>query len=347
MRLEAFDYNLPEGLIAQHPCDLRDHARMMVVRRATEDIIHDVFLNLPMYLKQDDVLIVNDSKVIPARLIGKKETGGLIEILLLSKKSEDAKGHSTWEALLRPAKRVHVGARILFEEGCTAAVTDRISDKKWLITFIVPTDFDRFLNQCGRAPLPPYIKRKKDRAVFKDRDMDRYQTIYAKTPGSVAAPTAGLHFSHEVIDTLHQKGICMASVTLHVGYGTFLPIESDQVEHHRMEEESYVIGEDAAHRINHAERVIAVGTTSTRVIESVTDGKGEVKATSSHTDLFIYPGYRFKRVNGLLTNFHLPRSSLFLLVCAFAGRDLIQKAYRQAIEGQYRFYSYGDCMLIL
>ncbi len=346
MRLEDFDYPLPEERIAQHPCRERDHARMMIVNRSTKDIIHDVFLNLPDYLKKDDTLVVNDSKVIPARLIGKKETGGFIEILLLSKKSEDTSHCSTWEVLLRPARRVRAGSRIFFEGYCDAVIISRTSDKKWLITFTAQTEFNHFLSQFGRAPLPPYIKRKQDDAG-KDRDIDSYQTVYARMPGSVAAPTAGLHFSHHVLSVLKENGIIMAPVTLHVGYGTFLPIETDHVEKHRMEEEYFEISKNSADVINNAHRIIATGTTSTRVIESVADEKGKVKPLSSRTDLFIYPGYRFKRVNSLLTNFHLPRSSLFLLVCAFAGKDLIQRAYRQAIDHRYRFYSYGDCMLIL
>jgi S-adenosylmethionine:tRNA ribosyltransferase-isomerase len=346
MRLEDFDYQLPEERIAQHPCLKRDHARMMVVNRTTGDIVHDVFLNLPDYLKKEDTLVVNDSKVIPARLIGKKETGGLIEILLLSNKFDGISNGSTWEALLRPARRVRPGTRIFFDVECEAVIVSRTSDKKWLITFSPRTDFNRFLSQFGRAPLPPYIKRKQDDPE-RSIDIESYQTVYARMPGSVAAPTAGLHFSHHVLTALREKGIVTAPVTLHVGYGTFLPIETDHVEEHRMEEEYYEISEDAAVRINNARHVIAVGTTSTRVIESAADEKGRVMPLSFRTDLFIYPGYRFKRVNSLLTNFHLPRSSLFLLVCAFAGKDLIQRAYRQAIDHRYRFYSYGDCMLIL
>jgi S-adenosylmethionine:tRNA ribosyltransferase-isomerase len=346
MRLEDFDYPLPEECIAQHPCRMRDHARMMIVNRTTGDVIHDVFLNLPDYLKKGDTLVVNDSKVIPARLIGKKETGGFIEVLLLSKKHEDTLHCPTWEALLRPAKRVRTGTRIFFEGNCEAIITARTSDKKWLITFMAKAEFNHFLNQFGRAPLPPYIKRKQD-DTGRDNDIDRYQTVYARMSGSVAAPTAGLHFSHHVLGVLEGNGIHIAPVTLHVGYGTFLPIETDHVEKHRMEEEVFEIGKDTADMINNAHHVIAVGTTSTRAIESAADGKGKVKPLSSHTDLFIYPGYHFKRVNSLLTNFHLPRSSLFLLVCAFAGKDIIQKAYRQAIDHRYRFYSYGDCMLIL
>jgi S-adenosylmethionine:tRNA ribosyltransferase-isomerase len=346
MRLEDFDYNLPEGLIAQQPCEMRDHARMMVINRTTGNIIHDAFMNLPDYLKKNDVLVINDSKVLPARLVGKKETGGLIEILLISKKSEESQQHTTWEVLLSPAKRVQIGTRIFFESGCEGIIHDRISDKKWLITFMTQTDFDRYLDQYGSAPLPPYIKRKKN-STTRIQDLDRYQSIYAKIPGSIAAPTAGLHFSHRVLNVLEKNGVLITPVTLHVSYGTFFPIETHHVENHIMEEESFEINEESADIINNAQNVIAVGTTSIRVIESAADERGKVKPTSLYTDLFIYPGYRFKRVNTILTNFHLPRSSLFLLVCAFAGKGLIQKAYHQAIEHRYRFYSYGDCMLIL
>ena len=346
MRLKDFEYHLPEKLIAQRPCDLRDHSRMIVVRRKTEEVACKVFHNFPDYLKKGDVLVINDSKVIPARLIGKKETGGMIEILLLSRKCEDSGPLQTWEVLLRPAKRVRVGTRIVFDGDCEARVIDRVSDKKWLVTFLTSMEFDLFLEKYGRAPLPPYIKRNKDIAESTE-DIDRYQTIYARRPGSVAAPTAGLHFSQNILDTLKKNGIHIVPVTLHVGYGTFLPIETDTVEEHVMEEEFFEITKEAAEVINEAKRVIAVGTTSTRVIESAADETGRLKPSSAYTGLFIYPGYRFRRVNALITNFHLPRSSLFMLVCAFAGGDLMLKAYNQAIENQFRFYSYGDCMLIL
>jgi S-adenosylmethionine:tRNA ribosyltransferase-isomerase len=346
MRLEDFDYDLPESLIAQHPCKERDNARMMVVDRATQDITHDYFFNLPQYLKRGDVIVINDSKVTPARLIGKKETGGTIEILLLSKISGDEAPHPVWDVMLKPSRRIQPGTRLYFEENGEAVVGGRISDKKWQITFILQTDFDQFLSRYGRAPLPPYIKRKPDSTQEND-DLLSYQTIYARLAGSVAAPTAGLHFSQRVLDRLDEKGVRLAPVTLHVGYGTFSPIEAEHVENHRMDEECFEISQDTADIINHAEHVITVGTTSTRVIESVADETGKVSPVSSRTDLFIYPGYRFKRVNSLLTNFHLPKSSLFLLVCSFAGRELMQEAYRQAVENRYRFYSYGDCMLIL
>ena len=346
MRLRDFDYHLPEKLIAQRPCDLRDHSRMMVVRRKTEEVDCKVFHNFPDYLKKGDVLVINDSKVIPARLIGKKETGGMIEILLLSRKCEYSGPLQTWEVLLRPAKRVRVGTRIVLDGNCEARVIDRVSEKKWIVTFLTSVEFDLFLEKYGRAPLPPYIKRNKNRAESPE-DSERYQTIYARRPGSVAAPTAGLHFSQNILDILKNNGIHIVPVTLHVGYGTFLPIETDSVEKHEMEEEFFEITQESAEVINDARRVIAVGTTSTRVIESAADETGRIKHASAYTGLFIYPGYRFRRVNALITNFHLPRSSLFMLVCAFADGDLMVKAYNQAIENQFRFYSYGDCMLIV
>ena len=346
MNLEEFSYQLPAELIAQQPCKDRSRSRMMVVNRRRAAVVHDHFYHLPSFLKNGDVLVVNDSKVIPARLTGWKETGGAIEILLLSRVSVDTPLKQTWEVLLKPARRVAVGARIGFEQGCEARVIERRSDKKWLLDFAVTLPFASFLGQYGRAPLPPYIKRKKDDAQVLD-DIGRYQTVYARRPGSVAAPTAGLHFSEEVLAAIEDKGIGIAPVTLHIGYGTFLPIETSAVEDHVMEAEFFRIEEAAAEKINRARRIIAVGTTSARVIESASDEKGRVNPGSAWTRLYIYPGYRFRRVKALLTNFHLPMSSLFLLVCALAGRDLIQRAYGQAIENRYRFYSYGDCMLIL
>jgi S-adenosylmethionine:tRNA ribosyltransferase-isomerase len=346
MKLEGFGYHLPKELIAQSPCDLRDESRMMVVKRKTGDVACRIFHNLPEFAKKDNVLVINDTKVIPARLIGKKTTGGTVEILLLSRRSEDSKPLETWEVLLKPAKRVLVGTRILFGEECEAQVIDRVSEKKWIVTFVTGIEFDNFLKKYGRTPLPPYIKRHKNSAESL-ADMERYQTIYARFPGSVAAPTAGLHFSQNILDTLRKNGIHVVPVTLHVGYGTFLPIETDDVEDHMMEEEFFEITPEAAEVINSAEKVIAVGTTSTRVLESAADEAGKIKPSSAYTGLFIYPGYRFKRVGSLITNFHLPRSSLYLLVCAFAGKHLTERAYKEAVRNRFRFYSYGDCMLIL
>ena len=345
MELKDFSYFLPDELIAQHPCQRRDHSRLLFLDKKKEKMADLSFFQLPDFLQSGDVLVINDSRVIPARLFGKKPTGGILEILLLTKRKSE-KESQTWEVLARPAKRLRENDVIALGNNCEAKVLARISNKKWLLEFFAPDGFEAYLNQFGRAPLPPYIKRKKT-AGQDVTDRERYQTIYAKNPGSIAAPTAGLHFSADVLQTLQAKGIQIAPITLHVGYGTFLPIEVNEVEKHVMEAEYYEISTKSSQVINNARRLIAVGTTSTRTLESVADNDGYVHAQSGFTNFFIYPGYKFKRVNGLLTNFHLPQSSLFLLVCAFAGTDLIKKAYLHAIENRYLFYSYGDCMLII
>ena len=345
MELKDFSYFLPDELIAQHPCQKRDRSRLLFLDKNKEKMADSSFFQLPDFLQSGDVLVINDSKVIPARLFGKKPTGGILEILLLTKK-EIEKESQKWEVLLRPAKRLRENDVIDLSNNCEAKILARISDKKWLLEFFTPHGFEVYLNRFGHAPLPPYIKRKKN-AEPDVTDRERYQTIYAKNPGSIAAPTAGLHFSADVLQTLSAKGIQIAPITLHVGYGTFLPIVVNEVEKHVMESEYYEISADSSQVINNARRIIAVGTTSTRTLESVADNDGYVQAKSGFTNFFIYPGYKFKRVNGLLTNFHLPQSSLFILVCAFAGTDLIKKVYLHAVEKSYLFYSYGDCMLIL
>lgn len=344
MELKDFSYFLPDELIAQQPCPKRDLSRLLFLDKKKELMTDFSFFQLPDFMQQGDVLVINDSRVIPARIFGKKTTGGILEILLLNK-TESSKESQKWEVLLRPAKRINENDIILLGNNCEAKVLSRISDKKWLLEFFAREGFDAYLKQFGRAPLPPYIKRKKaDEPDANDRE--RYQTIYAKNPGSIAAPTAGLHFSADVLQTIKNKGIQIAPITLHVGYGTFLPIVEDEVEKHVMESEYYEISAESSQIINDARRIFAVGTTSTRALESVADDDGHVAAKSGFTSFFIYPGYKFKRVGGLLTNFHLPRSSLFILVCAFAGTDLIKKAYLHAVENRYLFYSYGDCMLI-
>jgi S-adenosylmethionine:tRNA ribosyltransferase-isomerase len=345
MELKDFSYFLPDELIAQHPCQKRDRSRLLFLDKNKGETADSSFFQLPDFLQSGDVLVINDSKVIPARLFGKKQTGGILEILLLTRK-ESEKESQTWEALIRPAKRLRENDVIFLGNDCEAKVLARISDKKWLLKFFAQDGFEAYLNRFGRAPLPPYIKRKKNTEPD-IIDRERYQTIYARNPGSIAAPTAGLHFSTDVLQTLQAKDIQIAPITLHVGYGTFLPIEVNEVEKHVMESEYYEISAGSSRIINNARRVIAVGTTSTRTLENVADNNGYVQAKSGTTTFFIYPGYKFKRVNGLLTNFHLPQSSLFLLVCAFAGTNLIKKAYQHAVENRYHFYSYGDCMLIL
>lgn len=346
MKLEEFDYHLPEELIAQEPIGVRDRSRMMVVRRDTGTCDIRTFSDMPEYFGRGDAIVVNDSRVFPARLIGRKETGGMIEILLLARRNTEEMPDETWEVLLRPAKRLQVGMTITFDVGCRAMILHRLSEKQWLLCFNTEIPFDDFLSRYGRAPLPPYIKRRRE-GLPSQSDLERYQTVYARVKGSVAAPTAGLHFTTEVLDRLTGRGVAIAPLTLHVGYGTFLPIETDRVEDHVMEEERFCLGEESALKINEAARVIAVGTTATRVLESVVDDQRKVRPFSGSTRLYLYPGYRFRRVDALLTNFHLPKSSLFLLVCAFAGREVMLKAYQHAIENRFRFYSYGDCMLIL
>ncbi len=344
MDLEEFAYDLPEELIAQEPAPERDGSRMMVVHRATGRIELMTFRDLPQYLGQGDVVVVNDSRVFPARLICRKETGALIEILLLRRLPEEP--GQAWEVLLRPAKRVDPGMTISFAEGCQGRIIRRLSEKQWLLEFQTSIPFNDFLARIGRAPLPPYIKRRRDRSRSL-QDLERYQTVYARERGSVAAPTAGLHFTVEMFDLLQSRDVEIAPITLHVGYGTFLPIESARIEDHVMEEEHFTIDAETARKVNGARRVIAVGTTSTRVLESVADEGGKIRPVSSSTRLYLYPGRPFHRVDALLTNFHLPKSSLFLLVCAFAGRERMREAYALAIENRFRFYSYGDCMLIL
>lgn len=342
MRTQDFIYHLPEDRIAQEPSPSRDQSRMMVIDRKEKSIESLCFTDLPGFLGHGDVLVVNDSRVIPARLTGRKSTGGRVEILLLERQN----GTESWRVLLRPAKRVEAGTKIFFENGACGEVIRRVTDKTWVIDFHVKGEFNDFLADSGSAPLPPYIKRNaaQNRLI---NDLERYQTIYATAPGSIAAPTAGLHFSEKVLEELKSRGVTVVRVTLHVGFGTFLPLETDRVEDHIMETEHYFLSETAARAIQRGRRVIAVGTTSVRTIETAALETGAVCAGEGETGLFIYPGFRFRVAEGLLTNFHLPASSLFLLVCAFGGTELMKRAYGKAIDEGYRFYSYGDCMLIL
>lgn len=344
MKLEEFDFHLPEELIAQEPVAVRDASRLLVIDRSTRAMSHRHFFELPSLLEEGDTLVVNDSKVIPARLTAQKDGGGKVEILLLKEEPSMPDGRASWQALLRPARSLRESMRLALPGGGEAEIVKRLSDKKWLLSFQTALPFIDFLERFGASPLPPYIKRKTG-ATPEDRR--RYQTVYAAKPGSVAAPTAGLHFTPEVLTALENRGIRIAKITLHVGYGTFQPVTTERVEEHKIEEEYYEITPAAAEAINLAKRVIAVGTTSMRTLEAAADEDGYIRPGARWTDLYIYPGYRFKRVDALLTNFHLPRSSLFLLVCAFAQTELMKEAYRLAISLRYRFYSYGDCTLIL
>lgn len=345
MRLQDFDFHLPEALIAQTPLPDRDGSRLMVVHRATETIACRTFPDVAAYFGPGDLLVLNESKVIPARLAARKESGGTVEILLLRKISGPT-APCDWEVLLRPGKRVREGTRLDFTGDSRAVVISRVSPKRWILRFDTGEPFESFLQREGQAPLPPYIRRTGKEGLH-GLDLERYQTVYARVPGSVAAPTAGLHFTERIFRELGERGADMERITLHVGLGTFQPVETETVEEHRVDPESFEMTETTLERLRKARRVTAVGTTSTRVIETVFRDPGEPPSLHGSTDLFIYPGFRFRRVDRLLTNFHLPRSSLFLLVCAFAGRELMLRAYGRAIEEGFRFYSYGDAMLIL
>ena len=346
MHLRDFDFTLPSDLIAQIPASRRDDSRLMIVDRQQGSIQHDVFANVGNYLSAGDVLVVNDTKVIPARLRGRKAgTGGSVEVLLLHEV-----GAGVWEVLLRPAARTPDGVEVEFGAGrLRARVAERRQQGTTVLHF-TPPDILALLPELGEVPLPPYIKRQQ-RAESREFDLERYQTVYARRPGAVAAPTAGLHFTPEVLADLKTRGVQQATLTLHVGWGTFQPVRNDAIEEHRMGVERYELKAAEAKRIERARelgnRVVAVGTTTTRTLETIGQETGRVSAENGWSELFIKPGHRFRVIDALITNFHLPRSTLFMLVCAFAGRDLMLEAYRTAVANQYRFYSYGDAMLIL
>lgn len=345
MDVSLFDYHLPPERIAQYPAERRDASRLLVCDRAAGRWEDRVFAELPDLLRPGDVLVVNDSRVIPARLLGRLEPGGAqVELLFLR-----AAGGSAWEALARPAKRCRPGAVVVFGDGqARARVVAVAGEGRRLVEGEGGGSVREVLERYGVPPLPPYITRHQKPG---QEDWERYQTVYAARDGSVAAPTAGLHFTPTLLDRLRAAGIEIQTLTLHVGPGTFRPIRSAKVEAHRMEAEEVTISGKAADSINGAKaqgrRIIAVGTTTCRALESAADDHGLARPMSGSTELFIHPGYRFKVINVLLTNFHLPRSSLLLLVCAFAGREFVLDAYRHAVEAGYRFYSYGDAMLIL
>jgi S-adenosylmethionine:tRNA ribosyltransferase-isomerase len=345
MRLSEFDYELPADLIAQEPATRRDGSRLLVVERRTGQLSHHTFTDLLHLLPQDALLVFNDTRVIAARLHGRKESGGKIEILLLRRcDGEEEK----WEVLCKGGQNVRAGSSVYFTSDLRAEWLDAPQDGSGVLRFFPRGNFSALIEHIGTVPLPPYIKRA---SHSHPEDRERYQTVYARHPGAVAAPTAGLHFTAALLDALQQRGIEMVFITLHVGPGTFLPIRAEQIEAHQIEEEEYDISEEAAARINRAkwagQRIIAVGTTSTRALEAASTPEGIIAAGRQRTNLFIYPGYRFRVVDGLITNFHLPRSTLLLLVSAFTGRDVIRCAYAEAIAQRYRFYSYGDAMLIL
>ncbi|WZL71541.1 tRNA preQ1(34) S-adenosylmethionine ribosyltransferase-isomerase QueA [Clostridiaceae bacterium 35-E11] len=341
MNKKDFYFDLPEDLIAQSPIKNRDQSKLMTVDRETGAIQHKIFENIIEYLRKGDCLILNDTKVIPARLFGIKEhTGGKVEFLLLKRINKDQ-----WETLVKPGKKAKVGDTIVFGEGILKAnVVGMGAEGSRIIEFQYKGIFEEILDKLGTMPLPPYIKEHLE-------DKERYQTVYAKYEGSAAAPTAGLHFTDALLEKIRNKGVRIAFVTLHVGLGTFRPVKDDNILEHKMHSEFYMISQETADIINRTKlnggRIISVGTTSTRTLESIGDENGMVHAGQGWTDIFIYPGYRFKVIDGLITNFHLPESTLIMLVSAFCGRETTLNAYQEAIKKQYRFFSFGDAMFIV
>ncbi len=339
MKTEDFDYELPSELIAQTPLEKRDSSRLLVLDKETGNIEHKHFNNIIDYLNPGDVLVLNDTKVIPARIIGTKtDTNAVIELLMLKDKGSD-----NWEVLCKPAKRVKIGTVVKFSDKLKAECIGLGEEGIRLFKFIYDGILLEILDELGEMPLPPYIHEKL-------KDKDRYNTVYAKNLGSAAAPTAGLHFTKELMKQIELKGIKIEYVTLHVGLGTFRPVNVEDIKDHKMHSEFYMMSKETAQELNKAKkenrRIISVGTTSTRTLESIMNLYGEFKECSGWTDIFIYPGYEFKAINALITNFHLPKSTLIMLVSALAGRDKIMKAYKEAVENKYRFFSFGDSMFI-
>lgn len=340
MNVKDYDYDLPEELIAQDPLEDRSSSRLMVLDRQTGDVEHRHFTDILEYLHPGDCLVINNTKVIPARLFGVKEdTQAKIEVLLLKRKENDI-----WETLVKPGKKAKQGTKLVFGDGLlTAEVVDVVEEGNRLIQFHYDGIFEEILDQLGQMPLPPYI-------THQLKDKNRYQTVYAKYDGSAAAPTAGLHFTKELLQKVKDMGVDIAEVTLHVGLGTFRPVKVENVLDHHMHSEFYMVSQEAADKINRAKesghRVIAVGTTSTRTLEAAADENGRLHETSGWTEIFIYPGYQFKVIDALITNFHLPQSTLVMLVSALAGREHVLHAYEIAVKEKYRFFSFGDAMLI-
>lgn len=341
MNVKDYDYDLPEELIAQDPLEDRSSSRLMVLDRQTGDVEHRHFTDILEYLHPGDCLVINNTKVIPARLFGVKEdTQAKIEVLLLKRKENDI-----WETLVKPGKKAKPGTKLVFGDGLlTAEVVDVVEEGNRLIQFHYDGIFEEILDQLGQMPLPPYI-------THQLKDKNRYQTVYAKYDGSAAAPTAGLHFTKELLQKVKDMGVDIAEVTLHVGLGTFRPVKVENVLDHHMHSEFYMVSQEAADKINRAKesghRVIAVGTTSTRTLEAAADENGRLHETSGWTEIFIYPGYQFKVIDALITNFHLPQSTLVMLVSALAGREHVLHAYEIAVKERYRFFSFGDAMLII
>ncbi len=348
MLISEYDYNLPEELIAQLPADKRQNSRMLVLDRASKTIEHKHFYDIVDLIDKDSVLVLNNTKVLPARLYGiKEETGAKIEVFLLKNTDKEA----VWQCLIKPSKRVKEGTIIKISDELSVKVLNPLEDAgEWLVELIYDGNLLDVLHRNGNIPLPPYIERKLQTEEIKKLDFERYQTVYAKDEGSVAAPTAGLHFTEEILENLKNKGVDIIYVTLNVGMGTFRPVKCEKVEDHIMHSESFEVTQEAADKINKAKKegknIIAVGTTSVRTLETVYNKYGCIKACHDSSKLFIYPPYEFKVVDKLITNFHLPKSTLLMLVSALAGKEFIFKAYKEAIENKYRFFSYGDCMFI-
>ena len=340
MKVSEFNYNLPEELIAQVPIEKRDESRLMILDRKSQKIEHKVFKDIIDFLEPGDCLVRNNTKVIPARIYGKKETGANVEFLLLNNIEGDI-----WESIVRPGNKLHIGTKVYFGDGLLKAeILEIMPGGTRKVKFSYEGIFNEILDRIGLMPLPPYIHEEL-------KEKDRYQTVYAKYEGSAAAPTAGLHFTSELLKKLEEKGVEIANVTLHVGIGTFRPVKEDTVEAHKMHSEHFYIKEEDCNKINKAKqngkRVIAVGTTSCRVLESIADeNTGKVKPTEGDTQIFIYPGYKFKCIDALITNFHLPQSTLLMLVSALAGKEFIMNAYNEAVKEKYRFFSFGDAMFI-
>ena len=341
MNLHDFYYDLPQELIAQDPLEDRSSSRLMVLNKNTGKIQHHIFKDIVKYLHKGDCLVINNTKVIPARLFGSKVgTDAKIEVLLLKRKENDV-----WETLVKPGKKCKPGTKLNFGNGkLRAEVLDVVEDGNRLIQFRYDGIFEEILDELGQMPLPPYI-------THELKDKNRYQTVYAKYEGSAAAPTAGLHFTKELLEEINRKGVIIANVTLHVGLGTFRPVKVENVLEHHMHSEYYTISEEEAQKINQAKasghRVISVGTTSCRALESAASEDGVLHGVSGWTDIFIYPGYQFKIIDGLITNFHLPESTLLMLVSAFAGKEHILAAYEEAVKEKYRFFSFGDAMILI
>lgn len=343
MLVKEFDYHLPQELIARYPASERDASRLMVLNRQVKSVSDDFFSNISSYLNPGDILVMNDTRVIPARIFGRKSTGGKVEIFLVRRDDGPAE---IWTCLLKSSKGLQEGQLLYLDDGMTARVYRKLEGGSWQLEFCGEIPFWTWLDQAGQMPLPPYLQRDADM-----NDQERYQTVYASSPGAVAAPTAGLHFTRALLEKIRAKGVGVAWITLHTGLGTFLPVRVENVEDHRIHTERYGISDATAQAIKNTKasggRVFAVGTTTTRTLEYAADSNGEVVAGEGEADIFIYPGYSFKVVDAMITNFHLPESTLMMLVSAFAGKDFVFEAYRQAVNNEYRFYSYGDAMLII